>query len=169
MLLMEEAREEEVMAYLSVFDRNDVQDYLDGVGGGSGRHEIPREDRFWMRVGRWLPSRTFICLFRCSRPTFAKLVTALYGTTDVRPADGGRGPPFCPCERTSMVLYRLGHGAGVRPTAALFGVSDGWVSSCTKEFIKRVCATLTPKFLRWPTRNEQDSISDAFERRTGFR
>lgn len=66
MLLMEEAREEEVMSYLSVFDRNDVQDYLDGVGGGSGRHEIPRMDRFWMRVGRWLPSRTFICLFRCS-------------------------------------------------------------------------------------------------------
>lgn len=66
LLLMEEAREEEVLTYLSFFDRNDVQDFLDGVGASRGRQEIPMEDRFWMRVGRWMPSRSFITLFRCS-------------------------------------------------------------------------------------------------------
>ncbi|CAN0490216.1 unnamed protein product, partial [Ectocarpus sp. 12 AP-2014] len=83
--------------------------------------------------------------------------------------DGGRGPAFDPCERTSMSLYRLGHGAGARATAALFGVSDGWVTSCTSEFITRVAARLAPRFLSWPTRNDQDNISAAFQRRTGFR
>lgn len=103
------------------------------------------------------------------RPTFTKLVTTLYGTTCSRPAEGGRGPEFNPCERTAMALYRLGHGTGVRPTAALFGVSDGWVSNQTKEFVKKVCEVLPTRFLRWPTPNEQDSIAEAFEKRTGFR
>lgn len=68
-----------------------------------------------------------------------------------------------------MALYRLGHGAGVRATAALFGVSDGWVSSCTSEFIARVISVLIPKYLSWPSRNDQDHISAAFENKTGFR
>lgn len=87
----------------------------------------------------------------------------------MRPADGGRGPEFNPCERTAMALYRLGHGAGVRATAALFGVSDGWVCNQTKDLVKRVCDVLAPLYLRWPTRNEQDCVADAFEKRTGFR
>lgn len=68
-----------------------------------------------------------------------------------------------------MALYRLGHGTGVRPTAAMFGVSDGWVSNQTKDFVRRVCDVLPTRFLNWPTRNEQESISAAFEERTGFR
>ena len=103
------------------------------------------------------------------RPTFAALVVELYGTLDVRAPDGGRGPWFHPCERTAMALYRLGHGAGVRATAALFGVSDGWVSRCTSEFLERVVSKLIPKWLSWPSRNDQDNISAAFEQRTGFR
>ncbi|CBJ30932.1 expressed unknown protein [Ectocarpus siliculosus] len=145
-------------------------DYIDGVGRSRGRQSIPMEERFWHRVGREMPSRNFMILFRCMRPTFAALVKELYDTLDVRASDGGRGPAFHPCERTAMVLYRLGHGAGARATAALFGVSDGWVTSCTCEFITRVTARLIPRFLwSWPTRNDQDNISAAFERRTGFR
>lgn len=68
-----------------------------------------------------------------------------------------------------MALYRLGHGAGVRATAALFGVSDSWVSNQTKDVISRVKDKLIPDFLSWPKRNDQDNISAAFERRTGFR
>lgn len=116
------------------------------------------------------PERNVIVHFSYPRrPTFAKLVTVLYGATGMRQADGGRGPEFNPCEWTAMALYRLGHGAGVRATAALFGVSDGWVCNQTKDFVKRVCETLTPRYLVWPTRNEQDCIADAFEKRTGFR
>lgn len=108
-------------------------------------------------------------IFITRRPTFAKLVKALYGTTGMRRADGGRCPEFNPCERTAMALYRLGHGAGVRPTAALFGVSDGWVSNQTSDVIARVSDKLIPAFLSWPKKNDQDNISAAFERRTGFR
>ncbi|CAN0474987.1 unnamed protein product, partial [Ectocarpus sp. 12 AP-2014] len=104
----------------------------------------------------------------CRRPTFGALVTVLYDTLDVRAADGGCGPAFDPCKRTSLGSYRLGHGAGARATAALFGVSDGWVTSCTSEFITKVAARLAPRFLSWPTRNDQDNISAAFQRRTGF-
>ncbi|CAM9973324.1 unnamed protein product, partial [Laminaria digitata] len=68
-----------------------------------------------------------------------------------------------------MALYRLVHGAGVRATAALFGVSDSWVSNQTKDVISRVKDNLIPDFLSWPKRNDQDNISAAFERRTGFR
>ncbi|CAN0337546.1 unnamed protein product [Ectocarpus sp. 13 AM-2016] len=152
-----------------MFDRHDVQDYIDGVGRSRGRQSIPMEARFWHRVGRNMPSRNFVTLFRCMRPTFGTLVSELYGTLDVRAPDGGRGPSFHPCERTAMVLYRLGHGAGARATAALFGVSAGWVTACTSEFIERVAARLVPRFLSWPTRNDQDNISAAFECRTGFR
>lgn len=91
------------------------------------------------------------------RPTFAKLVLELYGTLDVRAPDGGRGPMFHPCERSAMALYRLGHGAGVRATAAMFGVSDGWVSRCTTEFLQRVRSRLIPKCMSWPSRNEQSN------------
>lgn len=103
------------------------------------------------------------------RPTFAALVEGLYDTLDVRAPDGGRGPWFHPCERTAMALYRLGHGAGVRATAALFGVSDAWISRCTSEFLERVTTRLIPKWLCWPSPNDQDNISAAFEKRTGFR
>lgn len=58
MLLMEEAREEEVLTYLSFFDRNEVHDFLDGVGTSRGRQEIQIDDRFSMRVGRLMPSRS---------------------------------------------------------------------------------------------------------------
>ncbi|CAN0266690.1 unnamed protein product, partial [Ectocarpus sp. 13 AM-2016] len=144
-------------------------DYIDGVGRSRGRQSILMEERFWHRVGRQMPSRNFMTLFRCMRWTFAALVSELYDTLDVRAPDGERGPAFHPCERMAMVLYRLEHGAGAGATAALFGVSDGWVTSCTSEFITRVPARLLPRFLSWPTRNDQDNISAAFQRRTGFR
>ncbi|CAN0121232.1 unnamed protein product [Ectocarpus sp. 13 AM-2016] len=89
-------------------------------------------------------------------------------TLDVRASDGGPGPAFHPGERTAMVLCRLGHGAGERAMAALFGVSDGCVSSCTSDFLTRVAERFVPRFLSSPTRNDQDDISAAFERRTGY-
>ncbi|CAM9564873.1 unnamed protein product [Ectocarpus sp. 4 AP-2014] len=107
-----------------MFDRHDVQDYIDRIGRSRGRQTIPIEERFWHRVGRQMPSKNFMTLFRCMRTTFAALVMVLYDTLDVRAADDGRGPSFDPCERTSMVLYWSGHGVGARATAALFGVSD---------------------------------------------
>lgn len=64
-LLLESAREQDVLAYLSLFDRDDVQDYIDGVGSSSGRQSIPMEERFWNRVGRKMPSKNFRTLFRC--------------------------------------------------------------------------------------------------------
>ncbi|CAN0294481.1 unnamed protein product [Scytosiphon promiscuus] len=60
-------------------------------------------------------------------------------------------------------------GQEVRATAALFGVSDGWVSRCTSEFLRAVRSMLFPKGMSWPSRNDQDNISAAFEKRTGFR
>lgn len=65
-LMHESAREEDVLAYLSLYDRNDVQDYIDGVGASRGRQSIPMAERFWHRVGRLMPSRNFITLFRCT-------------------------------------------------------------------------------------------------------
>lgn len=56
-LLVEEARED-VLPYLSVFDKNDVQAFL-GVGASRGRQAIPMAKRLWERVGRFMPSRTF--------------------------------------------------------------------------------------------------------------
>ncbi|CAM9522823.1 unnamed protein product [Pylaiella littoralis] len=67
-----------------------------------------------------------------------------------------------------MALYRLGHGAGVRATAALFGVSDGWVCVTNEGFREEGLRNLTPRSLVWPTRNEKDCIADAFEKLTGF-
>ena len=51
----------------------------------------------------------------------------------------------------------------------MFGVSDSWVSNQTKDVISRGKDELIPDFLSSPKRNDQDNISAAFERRTGFR
>lgn len=64
-LMLESAREQDLLAYLGMFDRHDVQDYIDGVGRSRGRQSIPMEARFWHRVGRNMPSRNFMTLFRC--------------------------------------------------------------------------------------------------------
>lgn len=66
MLLLESAREVELLTYLQLFDRHDVQDLIDGVGASIGRQSIPMEERFWHRVGRVMPSRNFLTLFRCT-------------------------------------------------------------------------------------------------------
>lgn len=61
--MLEAAREEDVLTYLGLYNRHDVQDWLDGVGG---RQSIPMDERFWHRVGRLMPSRNFLTLFRCT-------------------------------------------------------------------------------------------------------
>lgn len=79
----------------------------------------------------------------------------------------GHGPIFSPCERTAMALYRLGHGAGVRATAILFSMSEGWVTTHTMTFVKLVREKLG-HVLQWPSVEEQEDISRAFQNRTGF-
>lgn len=65
LLLLETATEQDILTYLNMVDRHDVQDWIDGVGSSRGRQSIPMEERFWNRVGRLMPSRTFLTLFRC--------------------------------------------------------------------------------------------------------
>lgn len=65
-LMLEAVAEAELLMYLHLFDRHDVQDLIDGVGSASGRQSIPMEERFWHRVGRVMPSRNFLTLFRCT-------------------------------------------------------------------------------------------------------
>lgn len=45
-----------------------------------------------------------------------------------------------------MWLYRLGHGAGVRATTALFGVSDGWFSRQTNDVFNEAIDELIPHY-----------------------
>lgn len=66
-----------------------------------------------------------------------------------------------------MALYRLGHGAGVRATAILFDMSEGWVTTHTMTFIKLVLEKLG-HVLQWPSVEEQEIIERAFHDRTGF-
>ena len=59
-------REEEIRAYVSPLDEDEIQDDLDGVAASLGRLTIPMEERFWERVGRYMPSANFRTLFRCT-------------------------------------------------------------------------------------------------------
>ena len=55
-----------VLEGLSALDGDEVQDDLDGVGASLGRQTIPMEERFWERVGRYMPSANVRTLFRCT-------------------------------------------------------------------------------------------------------
>lgn len=65
-LITKVVREEEIRAFISALDEDEIQDDLDGVGASLGRQTIPMEERFWERVGRHMPSANFRTLFRCT-------------------------------------------------------------------------------------------------------
>ncbi|CAN0122751.1 unnamed protein product [Pylaiella littoralis] len=158
--------QEDLENLLLLFDPRDVQDYLDGIPTPT-RQPVHWRCRWWERRRRFLPSRRFKTLFRCERPTFRALVISLYGTTARRRPLSGHGPYFHPCERVAMALYRLGHGAGVRATAILFDMSEGWVTKHTMSVVKLVLKKIG-HVLQWPTVEEQKDIARAFKQRTGF-
>ena len=58
--------EKDIRTYLSAFEDNELQDDIDGVGASQGRQMIPMEERFWERVGRFMPSANLKTLFRCT-------------------------------------------------------------------------------------------------------
>lgn len=68
-----------------------------------------------------------------------------------------------------MVLYRLGQGATIRATAALFEVSDAYVAKYTPEVVQLAKKTMQKKYVAWPSPSEQDCISKAFQKRTGMK
>ncbi|CAN0403282.1 unnamed protein product [Ascophyllum nodosum] len=148
------------------FDPHDLQDFIEG---SEPPEKVPMLERFWMRRGQHLRSRTFFTLFRMMRPTFKELVEELYGTTAPRAPENGNGRIFNPCERVAMVLFRLGQGATIRATAALFEISDGYVTKYTPEVVQAVKKTMQLKYVAWPTPSEQDYISKAFQKRTGMK
>ena len=68
-----------------------------------------------------------------------------------------------------MVLYRLRQGATIRATAALFEISDGYVTKYTPEVVQAVKKTMQKQYVAWPTPSEQDYISKASQKRTGMK
>ncbi|CAB1103748.1 unnamed protein product [Ectocarpus sp. CCAP 1310/34] len=76
---------------------------------------------------------------------------------------GRRGPPFDPCERVAVFMWRLGGDSTVRQTALQFGLSDGTVSQVTLEVARRVDKYLRDECVWWPSPEEQRDMSAAWE------
>ena len=102
------------------------------------------------------------------KTTFATLVKKLYGTTDLC-RRGARGPYFDPCERVAVFLWRLGHGAGIKETSIVFGLSEGTISYCTLEVANLIEDKLRRKHVAWPSPAEQREISTEWELEKGLR
>lgn len=94
------------------------------------------------------------------KTTFQALVEALYGSTVWHMT---RGRAYGPCERVALTLYRLGQGASVRATAALFELSEGAVTELTMRVVALICEKLLPEVVQWPTLQEQERIASEWE------
>ena len=97
------------------------------------------------------------------RETFYELVDQTFGTTRWLRVEGGRGPRFDLCERMAVFLYRMGHSAGARETAVLFGLSVGAVHYSTISVAKRIKDVLNERYVCWPGRAERRRISREWE------
>ena len=109
----------------------------------------------------------FVCYLRhaCSyslfrRPTFQRLVDALYGSTKGQQTFG---LGFDPCKRVPLTLYRLSQGATVRSTGDIFEISEGSVTEITFSAVELVLSHLEEEFIQRPTIPKQEAMSRRWE------
>lgn len=80
---------------------------------------------------------------------------------------GGR-KPLTVEKQLLMTLWYLGSQDTVHRIADRFGVSESTVLKSRNKIVDGTLEHLMQKFIKWPDQNEQNEISNYFERKNGF-
>ena len=80
---------------------------------------------------------------------------------------GGR-EPLTVEKQLLMTLWYLGSQDTIHRVADRFGVSESTVLKMRNKIVDATLEHLMPKLIKWPDQNEQNDISNFFERKNGF-
>ena len=69
----------------------------------------------------------------------------------------------------AVFLYRVGHGVGVRQTSVQLDISLGAVVYITMWVAKLVMEVLATKYVQWPSPEEQELMSEDWQREKDLR